>query len=662
MLALVLIFSVCFSFSTALVGSDASNANVYFHSVAAQTNPLFGTSGSEFIYHADTAAPTNPTGVALTIGSQIPSSSILGLGFNLPTLQNFYVGYAAWLLPVQHDNPVNGPVTINLWMSSTANPGWGSGYFFALADVNPDNLHDNFTPLWSNFQAQLGNILPSSPTMISTSMFSEAFQINHQFQSGRELAFFAGAASGSQGWQFNVYFDGQNTPSYAMVPSTLIQPATQSSSSTSSSKGSSSVSTTSSSNTTTQVSVQVSSATSSSSSTSIATGPITYSIPFEGMNLAYSSQTTQALQQFAGVTATAWITTTFHDLSPNNSKMDFTAQGNAVANGIQYPISTKQTVDFPTDQDTILYLRHGGQSNLTIYGGPTGLIIPQLPGLTIDLTRPWELHDKSVFRSNLTSQGSFDTYRYYTAIPLTVLGHQFTLDFYASYDQSTQVLVYAEVFAREGSFMEQIETLELRQTNIQFQKTTSPQCIIATAAYGSELAGPVQSLRNFRDHDVQSTRLGTAFMTAFNAWYYSWAPPVAQTISTSENLKAAVRVMITPLVFSLYVAHSVFQVAVPLNPEAAVILAGAVASMLVGIIYLTLPMCLVRHLLRRSSTRVVFASMGIIAFGLALYATISRGSFSLSQVLTGIFVVEVILLTPTAVSEVALNNKLVGGS
>jgi hypothetical protein len=648
LLVLMLIISIC-SVGSAPVGSDAADANVYFHSDAAQTSPLFGVTGSEFLYRADTSAPTNPTGVAVTIASQIPSSRILGLGFNLPTLQNFYVGYVAWFLPVQHNSIVNGIVTVNVWLSSNANPGMGSGYFFALADINPSNLQDNFTPLSSNFQVQPGNVLPSSPTMISTSMFNEPFQIsNHQFQTGRELAFFAGAGSGNPSWQFNAYFDGQDTPSYATVPSTLIQRSTQSSSSTTSSTSSSSSFISSHS---TNLSSEV------STSTSAVTGTITYSIPFEGMNLTYYSQTTQALQQFAGISANGWVTTSFHDLSSTTSKMDIAVDGNAVANGNQYPISTRRTVDFPTDQDTLLFLRHGGQSNLTIYAGPSGQIIPQLPGFAFDLTRPWEFHDKSVFRSNLTSQGSFDTYRYYTAIPLTIGGTQFILDFYASYDVSTQVLVYAEVFARQGSFTEQIGTLVLRQTNIQFQKP--PQCIIATAAYGSELASPVQFLRNFRDQDVQSTGFGIAFMTAFNAWYYSWAPPIAQRISTSENLKAAVRVVITPLVFSLFVAHTVFQATVVVNPETAVLLAGTVASMLVGVIYLALPICFLRYLLRRRPAREVFAAMGIIGFVLALYATISHSSVGPSQILTGIFVVEVILLTPTIIAEVALNHTSV---
>ena len=61
--------------------------------------------------------------------------------------------------------------------------------------------------------------------------------------------------------------------------------------------------------------------------------------------------------------------------------------------------------------------------------------------------------------------------------------------------------------------------------------TQSPQlpsgCLIATAAFGSELTPQVQYLRNFRDHYILSTASGSAFMNTFNSIYYSFSPQVA---------------------------------------------------------------------------------------------------------------------------------------
>ncbi len=69
-------------------------------------------------------------------------------------------------------------------------------------------------------------------------------------------------------------------------------------------------------------------------------------------------------------------------------------------------------------------------------------------------------------------------------------------------------------------------------TDITVQITASgPRCIIATAAYGSELAPQVQTLRNFRDAAILKTKAGSAFMIAFNTWYYSFSPQVANQIA-----------------------------------------------------------------------------------------------------------------------------------
>ncbi|MDC0193874.1 copper-binding protein, partial [Candidatus Nitrosopelagicus sp.] len=52
-------------------------------------------------------------------------------------------------------------------------------------------------------------------------------------------------------------------------------------------------------------------------------------------------------------------------------------------------------------------------------------------------------------------------------------------------------------------------------------------CLIATAAYGSEMAPQVQFLREIRDNTVLQTQSGTSFMTVFNQFYYSFSPTVA---------------------------------------------------------------------------------------------------------------------------------------
>ena len=368
-------------------------------------------------------------------------------------------------------------------------------------------------------------------------------------------------------------------------------------------------------------------------------------IPFDGMELRYYSATTPILLQRTGLSASGWITLLFHDVSSTSSKMDVTFDGNVTQNGHQTPLKVSQTVDFPTNQDTLVFLRNGGQNSLTIFAGSAGATIAGMPGYSFNLTRQWTLYDEPLLRTNLTTQGSFTTYRYHTSIKSvsTPVG-PVDLDFYAYYENRTKVLVYGEVWATVGGFTDVIEKVTLAQTNMQFT-TSTPQCIIATAAYGSALAGPVQFLRGFRDNDVQSTGIGRAFMQAFNNWYYSWAPPIAQTISGSEPLEATVRAIISPLIGALFVSDTIFHSLVGLSPDVAVLIAGITASALIGAIYLTIPIYLI--LRRRRITKTTLICLMAIGFALSLYGTFSNRTTGLLENLSSILVVETVLLAPT---------------
>ena len=76
-------------------------------------------------------------------------------------------------------------------------------------------------------------------------------------------------------------------------------------------------------------------------------------------------------------------------------------------------------------------------------------------------------------------------------------------------------------------------------------------CLIATAAYGTELAPQVQLLREIRDNTLFSTASGTSFMSGFNTIYYSFAPTVADWERESPLFKEMVKTAITPMLASL---------------------------------------------------------------------------------------------------------------
>ena len=76
-------------------------------------------------------------------------------------------------------------------------------------------------------------------------------------------------------------------------------------------------------------------------------------------------------------------------------------------------------------------------------------------------------------------------------------------------------------------------------------------CLIATAAYGTELAPQVQLLREIRDNTLFSTTSGTSFMLGFNTIYYSFAPTVADWERENPMFKEAVKTVITPMLSTL---------------------------------------------------------------------------------------------------------------
>ena len=92
------------------------------------------------------------------------------------------------------------------------------------------------------------------------------------------------------------------------------------------------------------------------------------------------------------------------------------------------------------------------------------------------------------------------------------------------------------------------------------QSTPSPPksgCLIATAAFGSEMAPQVQQLRETRDKLLLNTQSGTSFMTAFNQFYYTFSPTVADWERENPVFKQAVKITITPLISTLSILNYV---------------------------------------------------------------------------------------------------------
>jgi PKD repeat protein len=108
------------------------------------------------------------------------------------------------------------------------------------------------------------------------------------------------------------------------------------------------------------------------------------------------------------------------------------------------------------------------------------------------------------------------------------------------------------------------------------------RCLIATAAFGSDLAPQVQFLREFRDKHILSTASGSSFMNVFNAWYYSFSPYLADYEREQPWMQQTVKGLIYPLLIILQMSENAYSL---VDGEYGALMAGLVASSLIGVTY-----------------------------------------------------------------------------
>jgi len=123
------------------------------------------------------------------------------------------------------------------------------------------------------------------------------------------------------------------------------------------------------------------------------------------------------------------------------------------------------------------------------------------------------------------------------------------LDDYYNYDKEVQNIMKTFKLIHSGP---DSTTYALDESSIpSTDESEGGGCLIATAAFGSEMAPQVQFLREIRDNTVMTTQSGTAFMTGFNQFYYSFSPYVADYERENPVFKEAVKISLTPLLTSL---------------------------------------------------------------------------------------------------------------
>ncbi len=132
---------------------------------------------------------------------------------------------------------------------------------------------------------------------------------------------------------------------------------------------------------------------------------------------------------------------------------------------------------------------------------------------------------------------------------------------------------------------ELIETEEKQKPEeIQEVNQEGGGCLIATAAFGSELSTQVQMLREVRDNKIINTQVGAIFISGFNQVYYSFSPAIADMERESPVFKEFVKITITPLLVSLSFLNNV-----DINSEIEMLGAGiGIISLNVGL-YFVIP-------------------------------------------------------------------------
>lgn len=182
-------------------------------------------------------------------------------------------------------------------------------------------------------------------------------------------------------------------------------------------------------------------------------------------------------------------------------------------------------------------------------------------------------------------------------------------------------------------------------------------CLIATATFGSPMAVEVQQLRDFRQNTIYSSSAGTQFMFAFETWYYSFSPGVASYINHHSWMRGPMQVLLTPLLSILSVSKYGYA-AFSFNTEFGVIVAGLIASLLIGLVYIfpfVLSAQVVVRRFHRSVVNTTLVKSVLVLVGISILFLISGFVFTAKifhLVGSSLFVVSILLLSAVGVAWV----------
>ncbi|HXZ89994.1 MAG TPA: CFI-box-CTERM domain-containing protein [Candidatus Dormibacteraeota bacterium] len=192
----------------------------------------------------------------------------------------------------------------------------------------------------------------------------------------------------------------------------------------------------------------------------------------------------------------------------------------------------------------------------------------------------------------------------------------------------------------------QVETTSTGSTTANSTTTSlqsSPSCAVSSATSGSALAPLAEKLRDFRDRSILKTRTGVAFMTLFNAWYYSFSPPVASYVSTHQTQRTLFRYGLYPLIGILYASYYTYMLLSPLDSEAAAVTTGLIAAGMIGLVYVSLPLSLAGRILRRKGVHLYMKSSHLATWSAISGVIVGVAYLSRADFAMGLSIVSLIL-------------------
>ena len=131
--------------------------------------------------------------------------------------------------------------------------------------------------------------------------------------------------------------------------------------------------------------------------------------------------------------------------------------------------------------------------------------------------------------------------------------------------------------------------------------TSRSGCIIATAAYGSEMTPEVSYMRHVRDEKIGSNQAGRYLVNDWNLFYYSWSPPIAELLAGSRELQYTFRILLLPVIAVVHSTAFIYDVTMSINTEFASVAAFLFAGVSSIAIYILTPLFICRSICRKRS-------------------------------------------------------------